>query len=285
VSSRQTNRQRRLLITGGSSYLGQHLVPLAQEGFAVVYTFFQSDPLALPGGQVLDIRQAESVRRLVVEWQPEAIIHTVGSNRSSDVAHVIQQGTQNIVAAAQAVSARLIHISTDALFDGRQAPYRESDPPSPIHDYGRAKAAAEWLVAGHDNHVIIRTSLIYGLKIMDRSTEWIAVALSAGRPVMLFVDQIRNPVWAETLSQACLELVDLDFRGVLNVAGRQSMSRAEFGLRLLDWWGIEPGQTLTTGASTGDWPLDCRLDLRLAASLLTTPLAGVDEVLAANRER
>jgi dTDP-4-dehydrorhamnose reductase len=239
----------------------------------------------LPGGQKLDVRQAEAVRRLVTEWQPEAIIHTVGSNRSADMARVIQQGTQNVVAAAQAVGARLIHISTDALLDGRQAPYRESDPPSPIHSYGRAKAAAERLVAGHDNHVIIRTSLIYSMALMDRSTEWIAAGLAAGRPVTLFVDQIRNPVWAETLSQACLELVDLNFRGVLNVAGRQPMSRAEFGLRLLDWWGIEPGPTLAIGASTGDWPLDCRLDLRLAATLLTTSLAGVDEVLAANRER
>lgn len=284
MSERPTG-QRRLLITGGSSYLGRHLVPLAQASFQVEYTYFESDPLALPGGQVLDIRQAKAVRQLVEKWQPDAIIHTVGSNRSADMINVIQQGTQNIVAAAETVGARLIHISTDALFDGRQAPYHESDPPSPIHNYGRAKAVAERIVTAYADHVIVRTSLIYGLQIMDRSTEWIAAALAAGRPVTLFVDQIRNPVGAETLSQACLELIELDFRGILNVAGQQSMNRADFGLRLLDWWGIGPRQTLTTGRSTGDWPLDCRLDLQLAASILVTPLLGVDEVLAAHRER
>jgi dTDP-4-dehydrorhamnose reductase len=277
---------RRLLITGGSSYLGQSLVPLALARYELRYTFFSHDPLALAQGQQLDVRDGKAVRRLAELWRPDVIIHLAGSNRSPAMEEVIRQGTQHVTAAAAEWGARLIHLSTDALFDGRGAPYRESDPPSPLHAYGQAKADAEATVARYDNHVIIRTSLIYSHKRIDRSTEWIAAALRAGEPVTLFTDQQRNPVWDETLSLACLEVAELNYRGILNVAGRQALSRAEFGLKLLDWWGIEGRQSLTLGpspeepASEGFWPLDCRLDLSLAWALLKTPLLGVDEVLA-----
>jgi dTDP-4-dehydrorhamnose reductase len=288
----------RLLITGGSSYLGRHLVPIAEVNHEVGYTYYLNRPLGTQGisGELrgtqeeekrwgrktwqLDLRDEAAVRQLVTEWQPEVIIHLAGSNRSPDMTAVIEQGASHLVAAATLVNARLIHFSSDVVFDGRHAPYRESDPPSPIHAYGRAKAAAEAIVARYPNHVIIRTSLIYGRRLMDRSTEWIATALSQGQPVTLFDNQWRNPVWARTLSLASLELAQMEFRGILHIAGRQAMTRADFGLKLLDWWGIAGRDSLTIGPSSDAWPLDCRLDIALATELLETPLLGVDEVLA-----
>ena len=68
--------------------------------------------------------------------------------------------------------------------------------------------------------------------------------------------------------------------GVINIAGSQAMSRAEFGLKLLDWWQIYERDTLTIGPADKRWPMDCRLDLSLATNLLATPLFGVDDVLA-----
>jgi dTDP-4-dehydrorhamnose reductase len=296
----------RLLITGGSSYLGRHLVPIAGVQHEVRYTYYQNDLMGTQGklpsqgrGQELrgtqegesggeregerawrlDFRDGAAVRQVVTEWRPEVIIHLAGSNRSPDMTAVIEQGASNVAAAAALVDARLIHLSSDVVFDGRHAPYRESDPPNPIHEYGRAKAAAEAIVARYPNHVIVRTSLIYGRRLMDRSTEWIVAALREGRPVTLFDNQWRNPVWARTLSLACLELAQLDYRGILHVAGRQAMTRADFGLKLLDWWSIGERGSLIIGPSSDAWPLDCRLDVSLAADLLETPLFGVDEVL------
>jgi hypothetical protein len=79
---------------------------------------------------------------------------------------------------------------------------------------------------------------------------------------------------------ACLELAAHDFTGILNVAGRQVLTRAEFGLKLLDYWSVDPRETLTIGPSTsGRWPLDCRLDLQLGTAVLNTPFLGIDEVL------
>lgn len=270
----------RLLVTGGSSYLGRHLLPLVPAHWLLAYTYFHNSTAAQPGGQAVDICDATAVYQLVQQFQPDVIIHTVGSNRSPNMTAVISQGTRHICQAATAVGARLIHLSTDSVFSGHAAPYHETAVPDPVNAYGRAKAAAEEIVQQHPNTVIIRTSLIYGLQQIDHGTAWMAQALKAGEPVQLFSNQIRNPVWVETLSHACLELAQNSYVGILNVAGQQAMSRAEFSLRLLDYWQIEPRHTLFIAPSEGGhWPLDCRLDLARATAVLQTPLLGVDQCL------
>lgn len=275
----------RLLVTGGSSYLGRHLLAAAADaGHDVLYTYF-SNPVAAPGmARQLDMRDGDAVRRVVADFGPEVIIHTAGSNRPAETMDaVIRQGAANVRQAAGACGARLVHISTDVIFDGQRAPYSEEDPPTPIHEYGRAKAAAEQEVQRHEDHVIVRTSLIYGLERMDRGTRWIVDGLRAGKRVTLFVDQVRNPVWVQSLSDACLELAESDYRGILHVAGAQRLSRAEFGLRMLDWWQVTARETLSFGPCDGQrWPLDCTLDISRAQGLLRTPLPGVDDVLKQN---
>jgi len=276
----------RLLIVGGSGYLGRHLVRRVAASWPGEwrYTTFSADPHGLPQGVTLDVRDAAAVADLIETFTPDAIIHTVGSNRAADMAAVIVEGTRHVAAAAAVARARLVHLSTDSVFDGVSAPYDERAWAAPLNEYGRAKAAAEVIARAHPDAVIVRTSLIYGLEEMDNGTAWMAEALRAGRPVTLFTNQRRNPVWVETLCRACLELVNLDYRGVLNVAGRQVMTRAEFGLRLLDWWGVTERATLTLAEDDGlRWPLDCEMDVSLATRLLATPLLGVDDVLARNR--
>jgi len=277
---------RRLLITGGSGYLGRHIGRRLAVGWPGKWRYmtFSADPLGLPQGARLDVRDGAAVARFVAGFAPDAIIHTAGSNITPDMAAVIVEGTRHVAAAAARAGARLVHLSTDSIFDGDKAPYDESAAPAPISDYGRAKAAAEALALAHANTVVVRTSLIYGLDEIDNGTAWMAAALRAGQPVTLFTNQRRNPVWVETLVAACLELLDLPITGVLNVAGRQTLTRAEFGLRLLEWWGVGERETLSLSEDTsGRWPLDCALDVSLAAQVLRTPLLGVDEVLALGR--
>ncbi len=274
--------QKRLLITGGSGYLGRHLVRLVATEHAgpFCYTTFSADPPGPPEGVTLDLRDGPAVTRLVADFAPDTIIHTAGSNRTPDMTAVIVEGTRHITTAAAAVGARLMHLSTDSIFDGTAAPYDESAAPAPLNEYGRAKAAAEALVATYPDAVIVRTSLIYGLEEIDNGTAWMAEALRAGRPVTLFTNQRRNPVWVESLCRACLELVEHPYRGVLNVAGRQVMTRAAFGLRLLDWWAVAEREKLTFAPdASGRWPLDCELDVGLAGRVLRTPMWGVDEVM------
>ena len=271
----------RLLVTGGSSYLGRHLVPLAvQAGHTLAFTYWQNQP-DLPGDAIqLDLRDGAQVRQTVRSWQPDGVIHLAGSNRTTDLAGLIIDGTTNLVHALDP-ACRLINFSTDVVFAGDAAPYKEEDPPAPRHEYGRCKVSAEARAETHANQVTVRTSLIFGLRIPDRGLEGFQQRLAAGETLTLFNNQWRNPIWADALAHACLELLNLPYRGLLHVAGAEAVDRASYSQALLAHWGIAAPDQIQIGADqTGQYPLDTRLDISQAQRLLKTPLPGFFDVLA-----
>lgn len=278
-----------ILITGGSGYLGRHLSARAAAASRVVTTY-RTHPQHITAGEplLLDLSQRAAVWRLITALAPRAIIHTAainpGEGLEAEMMQVNVDGSRYVAEAAVAVGARLVHVSTDVLHDGRHAPYDDTAPPAPLNAYGRSKAAAEAAVLELDPAaVVVRTSLIYGLEVMDRSTAGFVARLQAGQPLVLFTDVLRQPIWVEALAAALLQLVDLPWAGPLNVAGRQVLSRAAFGRRLLAWWGVETGSLLQAGRAadvSATIPLDLRLHVTRAEQLLHMPLLGVDEVLA-----
>ncbi|MEA3375599.1 MAG: sugar nucleotide-binding protein [Chloroflexota bacterium] len=232
-----------MLITGGSGYLGGWVVRLACRTWDVTATYL-TDPshTANVDWRRLDVRHRSSVEALVGDVRPSVIIHTAALNpgRATDFQAVNVEGTRHLADAAAAVGARLIHVSTDVLFDGQKGNYTEADPPSPITPYGRSKALAEAAVrVSGAEAVILRTSLIYGpaanapegapsdgrWRHWDRQTRWILGDLRAGRAVRLFTDERRCPIWVKSLASALVELADHPYAGVLHVAGPQALPR------------------------------------------------------------
>jgi dTDP-4-dehydrorhamnose reductase len=284
-------------VTGGSGYLGGWVVRLACADWDVSATYFTHPPgEELGGGEQLsrvtwrrlDVRDGAAVEALVDEVRPVAIVHTAALNpgQGTDFEEVNVAGTWHVARAAAARGARLIHISTDVLFDGEEGNYVEEDLPAPITPYGRSKALAEETVhtSSGAEAVIVRTSLIYGWRPhLDHQTRWIVGDVRAGRPVHLFTDELRCPIWVESLAAAVMELVGMEYTGTLHVAGAQALSRYEFGLRLLRFHGLDPAPLIPTRSRESGLirPLDCTLDCSRARSLLRTPLAGVGEVLTA----
>lgn len=281
---------RTLLITGASGYLGQHLAPMAAERYQV-FAACHSDPTRITAGQpvALDLVDRAAVCALVRQLAPEAIIHAAainpGGGDEATMMRVNANGSRFIAEAAAAAGLRLVHVSTDVLHNGRAAPYADDAPPSPLNGYGRSKAAAEVAVREVcPSAAIVRTSLIYGLQKMDRGTAGFAARLAREGRLELFGDVIRQPVEVGTLSEALLKLVESDFAGWLNVAGRQAINRADFGRQMLAYWGIETGRRVQTGRAadvSATIPLDLRLEIDKGQTLLGMVFPGVDEVLAA----
>jgi dTDP-4-dehydrorhamnose reductase len=284
-----------MLITGGSGYLGGWVVRLARTDWDVTATYL-THPMDEPGAtwHRLDLRDEAAVTALVDEVRPTVIIHTAACNPGYDIDFEATNadGTRHVARAAAACGARLIHMSSDVIFDGGKGNYVEEDPPSPLTPYARSKALGEEEVhASGAEAVIVRTSLIYGWRPhIGRQTAWMVKDLIAGKPVHLFTNVLRCPIWVESLAAAVIELVGMSYTGVLHVAGAQVLSRYEFGVRLLRFHGIalspaDPEQSrraipaLSREIVPG-LPLDCTLDCSRARSLLRTPLPGVDEVLA-----
>ncbi len=288
-----------MLITGGSGYLGGWVVRLACSTWDVTATYL-TDPsqTANVDWRRLDVRDRSSVEALVGDVRPSVIVHTAALNpgQGTDFQAVNAEGTRHLADAAAAVGARLIHVSTDVLFDGQKGNYTEADPPSPITPYGRSKALAEAAIrACGAEAVILRTSLIYGpaadapegappdgrWRHWDRQTRWIVGDLRAGRAVRLFTDERRCPIWVKSLASALVELAHHPYAGVLHVAGPQALSRYAFGVRLarshdVDPRGITPALSRASGLTR---PLDCTLDSSRARTMLHTPLPGVDATL------
>jgi dTDP-4-dehydrorhamnose reductase len=282
-----------LLLTGGSGYLGQHLSLKAAEKFTLFAAYrVQADQIKAGQPVALDLTRREDVFRVITGLKPHAIIHAAainpGSGNDELMMQINEQGARYVAEAAVAVGARLISVSTDVIHDGRNAPYADEAAPTPLNAYGRSKAAAEMAVKEIDPQAaIVRTSLIYGLRVMDRSTAGFVERLASSQPLVLFNDVVRQPIWVESLAEALLRLVDVKFGGLLNVVGRQALTREEFGRRMLAWWGIEAGDRVKSGraADISDTiPLDLRMTFHKAEQLLQMTFPGVDEVLATSRD-
>jgi len=280
--------RQRMLVTGGSGYLGGWVVRLACADWDVTATYLthpvDEEQETSVAWRRLDVREKTAVDALVREVRPAVIVHTAAVNpgQGADLEATNTTGTRHVARAA-AQRARLIHISTDVLFDGEKGNYVEDDPPRPITPYGRSKALAEGEVRDSGAEaVIVRTSLIYGWRPhLSRSVRWMIEDLQTGKPVRLFTDELRCPIWVQSLAAAVVELAALDYKGILHVAGAQPLSRYEFGVRMLRFQGVDPGPLIPARSQELGLarPLNCTLDSSRAGALLRTPLPGVDEVL------
>lgn len=270
-----------LLITGGSGYLGAELLRRAPDA---VGTYLSN---ARSGAARLDVRDGAAVDRLLDEVRPRAVIHTAYRESGEDAEAANVGGSRNVARACARAGVRLLHVSTDLVFDGALGrPYSEGDEPHPIMEYGRQKLAAERPVREElPEALVVRTSLIYGGEEPSRH-ERLALDAAAGRAqVAFFTDELRSPVQVGDLAGALLELAASDLGGVLHVAGADGVSRFEFAQLVVMAAGGE-SEALRSGLAAehpDPRPLDCRLDSSRARASVRTTLRGVRQVLAAPR--
>src|SRR5262245_44916655 len=243
-------------VTGATGYLGTELLRQASDATE----------------ERVEIRDAAAVRALLERLRPAVVLHTAYRQDGDGAWEITVDGAENVARAAAGLGARLVHLSTDVVFDGRKgAPYVEDDPTCPATEYGRAKAEAERRVlAVAPDALVVRTSLIVGGPRFPPSKH----ELVARDPALTFYeDEIRCPVQVADLAAALLELGGLEVSGVLHVAGADAVSRADLAE-------LASGGPVRPAPAPPGRPLDCSLDSGVARGLLRTELRGVRTVFA-----
>ncbi len=245
---------RRVLIVGANGLVGQKLTDIfsCDRCFDLLISARQSEAYnkAASFGYVqLDATHLAAVKELVWNFAPEVIINAAaytdvdGCEREKELSWKANvTAVENLVAASRLVGARVIHISTDYVFDGKAGPYDETATPNPLSYYGKEKLASENAVrASGENWAIVRTMVVYGVatKVKKNFAIWLAQELKKGNRVNIVSDQFGNATLADDLARGIYELVRQNKRGLYHIAGSDIVSRFEFARKLADEFGYD----------------------------------------------
>jgi dTDP-4-dehydrorhamnose reductase len=244
---------KRVLICGSNGLLGQRLALMlsSQTEYEVLNTSRQRSFVfdhRLFDYTQLDITKKSDVKSLVSSFHPTAIINAAAATdvdwcelHREDAWKVNVVGVENLIEAARKVEARLIHISTDYVFDGTHGPYSEDDKPNPISYYGKSKLASENAVriAGI-TYTIFRTILLYGngIGVHDSFPLWVVKNLKAGKSIRCSEDQISNPTHVNDLAFAAVKGFELNRDGIYHICGSERISRHAFAVRTAEMFSL-----------------------------------------------
>ena len=275
----------RLLVTGGSGFLGSELAHQARvAGWEVVAT--HRSRAAADGTTVpLDITDPAAVEALVAATRPAVVVNAAYVLSGPELTAITAEGPGHVARACLRHGARLIHLSTDLVFNGRRGGYAESDPATPIIPYGEAKTRAEAEVIALDpTALIVRTSLLLDSSLGLGPQETRPLECARGELDMgFFTDEWRTPVSVRDLASALLEAAGRpELTGLLHIAGPDKLNRLELAQLVCARHGVNPAglRGALSADLPGDRPRDASLDSSRAAALLATRIRGIREVLA-----
>jgi dTDP-4-dehydrorhamnose reductase len=239
-----------------------------------------------------DLTDFETLSREFKKDRPGLIIHcaaiptVTGVLADSGLAQRINVDATKLLADL-AADLPFIFLSTDFVFDGKKGNYQETDPVNPISLYGETKVAGEQIALKDPKAIVIRTSINCGTSKSGRRgfNEQIRRDLQVRDKMTMFTDEFRSPIFAGETARAGWELVNKGCAGIYHVAGAERLSRWQMG-QLLAQRSPELGSKMEPGL-VRDFPgppraPDTSLNVAKAQSILSRPLPGLTEWVAAN---
>lgn len=226
---------QKILITGASGFLGTKLYTQLLPKYDVVGSYLSHPREILIH---FDFSDRNDVQRVIEDLHPEVIIHTAGvpdpdycEKHPEESERVHFGGAKNIVEASKKVGAKLIYVSTTYVFGGGSAPYRETDPTSPVNLYGIVKARAEKEVQKLDNSTILRFDFLYGYNNPYSPNGLIGKILS-GRRIDANSKQQRKPLLVDDVARTVERIIETKGFGIYHLAGPDNITKYELCKRL-----------------------------------------------------
>ena len=229
----------KLLVTGANGFVAGSVLAQAAGGWEV-HAVSRQDAVAGPShiqwhkcDTLVSRDLAEVMRRI----RPDAIIHTAAvadidlAERDRNPARAVNvEMTQVLVKGCNELGARIVFCSTDNIFDGEHAPYRETDTAVPVNYYAATKVEAEHCVLPLGKQgVIARLALVAGLPMLGSGNSFVvrllATLRAGGKITVPASHEIRSPIDIVTAGAALLELAGGDHHGIFHLAGNDRLSR------------------------------------------------------------
>lgn len=248
--------KKKLLVTGISGFLGQHLAHFPQHDWQIIGTHF-SNPVGVPKGISSlnpDLTDKEEVQALINQTTPDAILHLAANSstgaceKTPALSYPINvTASQHLAKISEQKGIQFLYTSSEQVYDGVQNSYTETDLPKPINAYGKQKAAAEKIVAAScPNACIIRLSVLFGFHrngaycfMNDWLDKW-----KNGQAVTVFKDEYRSFLSATSAAEGLFLLLNNKAKGIYHLGGKNAYSRYDFAVEMKEIFGIKNGKIL-----------------------------------------
>lgn len=245
----------KILITGSNGLLGQKLVYALRKMDTVtcIATARGENRIREKAGytyESMDLTDPLRVKEVVEKYRPDCIIHSAAMT-NVDACELDPEGCRKnnvdtvryLLDACAGTSTHFIDISTDFVFDGKNGPYRETDPIGPLSTYAQSKADAEQLVQESGlPWAIVRTMIIYGVTDDTQRSNiilWTKNSLEQGKDINVINDQFRGPTLAEDLADACVQVALRKAKGIYHISGREVISILDIANSVADYFGLD----------------------------------------------
>ena len=230
----------------------------------------------------IDVTKINTIERVFEREKPEIVINCSAisnvdeiESNSENALNVNSYGSKNLAISCKKYHSKLIHISTDSVFDGKRGMYTENDITNPINEYSKSKKLAEnWIIESLENHIIVRTNFYGKNKKGEKLFDWIIQNLERKSKIIGFSDIIFNPLEINNLSKMILELSRVDFNGTIHLSNNEVFSKFDFCKKIANVLGfsenlIEKG-TINNSKLLAKRPQNTTLSNKLSTKILNT---------------
>jgi dTDP-4-dehydrorhamnose reductase len=238
-----------ITIVGAGSTTAASLIPILLQETDVPLHLVSSRPLSYDGSRItqstIDVRDKNVLKETIMKSQPEVIVN-LAAMTNVDKCETDKQTcwdvnvtlVENLARLARIVDARMVHVSTDYVFDGQKGPYAESAVPHPVSYYGKSKLAGEnACIVGSMQAAVVRTNVVYGPYVERPDfVRWVLDALDSRTPIRVVNDQYSNPTYVDDISESILRIIQKKRTGIYHVGGADYCSRYEFALRIAEFF-------------------------------------------------
>jgi dTDP-4-dehydrorhamnose reductase len=244
-----------------------------------------------------DLTGPGELSRVLAETRPDCIVHCAAATNlewceanPQECLRINAEVPAEIAALARKMGAGMVHISTDAVFDGAAGGYCETDDPSPVNRYGHSKALGEAAVLREMPAALVLRTNIYGWNLQPKTSlaEWALALLRKGSQVPGFRDVVFSPVLVNSLAGWILALANSGRSGIFHAASRGHISKYDFIRELAAVFGLDPAlvretsvadSALTTRRPRNTWLRNDKL-----AAVIGQPLPTIRQGLEAFRD-